>query len=183
MAKGDADAAVLQKKAEAYKLYGEAAVVQMIVEQLPKLAAAIAKPLANTEKMVRHVIHIISLCVGIREPSALLSRMCHVPRACITFLFTLTRRSSQLCDSCTATKPNTKRRKANTKRGGGGYQLTCPHPHVMEYETDLCQSGLTGRLHAYGVRILVPSFPNVCNAYYIISAPNTLSPILDTDLL
>lgn len=51
-AKGEADAMILQKKADAYKQYGEAALVQMIVEQLPDLASAIAKPLMNTEKMV-----------------------------------------------------------------------------------------------------------------------------------
>jgi len=52
LAKGEADALILQKKANAYKQYGEAALVQMIVEQLPELASNIAKPLANTEKMV-----------------------------------------------------------------------------------------------------------------------------------
>jgi len=52
LAKGEADAAILQKKADAYKQYGEAALVQMVVEQLPALASSIAAPLANTDKMV-----------------------------------------------------------------------------------------------------------------------------------
>jgi len=51
-AKGEAEASVLQEKAEAYKQYGEAALVQMVVEQLPQLASSIAAPLGNTDKMV-----------------------------------------------------------------------------------------------------------------------------------
>lgn len=51
-AKGAAEAAVLQEKAEAYKQYGEAAITQLIVEQLPALAKEVAAPLQNTGKMV-----------------------------------------------------------------------------------------------------------------------------------
>ena len=51
-AKGAAEAAVLQKKADAWKQYGDAALVQMVVEKLPELAANMAAPLANTKNMV-----------------------------------------------------------------------------------------------------------------------------------
>ena len=49
---GEAEARVLERKAEAYKQYGEAAVVQMIVEKLPEIAGKVADPLKATEKMV-----------------------------------------------------------------------------------------------------------------------------------
>ena len=47
-----AEAEAMREKAEAYKQYGEAAIVQMIVEKLPDIAKNIAEPLAKTEKMV-----------------------------------------------------------------------------------------------------------------------------------
>lgn len=51
-AKGLAEADAMTKKAEAFKLYNEAAVAQMIIEKLPDLARAISEPLAKTEKIV-----------------------------------------------------------------------------------------------------------------------------------
>ena len=42
----------MEKKAEAYKLYNEAAVTQMIIEKLPDIATAVAAPLAKTDKIV-----------------------------------------------------------------------------------------------------------------------------------
>merc|ERR1711881_36689 len=51
-AKGEAEADVLRQKAEAFKQYGEAAIVQSIVERMPEIAEAVAAPLAQTEKMV-----------------------------------------------------------------------------------------------------------------------------------
>merc|ERR1711881_303870 len=51
-AKGEAEADVLRQKAEAFKQYGEAAIVQSIVERMPEIAEAIATPLQQTEKMV-----------------------------------------------------------------------------------------------------------------------------------
>lgn len=51
-AKGNAEAKVLHEKAEAFKQYGEAALVQMIVEKLPEIAGKMAAPLAKTEKMI-----------------------------------------------------------------------------------------------------------------------------------
>jgi len=51
-AKGEAEAAAMIKKAEAYKQFNNAAMTQMIIEKLPEIAAAIAQPLAKTEKIV-----------------------------------------------------------------------------------------------------------------------------------
>jgi len=51
-AKGEAEAAALAKKAEAYKQFNDAAMAQMVIEKLPEIAAAIAQPLAKTEKIV-----------------------------------------------------------------------------------------------------------------------------------
>ena len=51
-AAGEAEAIVLVKKADAFKQYGEAALVQMIVEKLPELAKCVAAPLAKADKMV-----------------------------------------------------------------------------------------------------------------------------------
>lgn len=48
-AKGNAEAAALLKKAEAFKQYNDAAVTQMALESLPKIAAEIARPLANID--------------------------------------------------------------------------------------------------------------------------------------
>jgi flotillin len=50
--KGEAEAKAMREKAEAYKLYNEAAVTQMIIDRLPEIAEAIARPLAQTEKIV-----------------------------------------------------------------------------------------------------------------------------------
>lgn len=52
LAKGKAEAETMQKKAEAYKQYNEAAITQMIIEKLPELASAVAAPLAKTDKIV-----------------------------------------------------------------------------------------------------------------------------------
>ncbi len=52
LAKGAAEAETMEKKAEAYKLYNNAAVTQMIIEKLPQIASAVAEPLSKTEKIV-----------------------------------------------------------------------------------------------------------------------------------
>ena len=44
-AKGEAEAAAMDKKAEALKKYGKAAMAQMVVEILPKVAAEVAAPM------------------------------------------------------------------------------------------------------------------------------------------
>lgn len=51
-AKGEAEALAMAKKAEAFKMYNDAAVTQMIIEKLPEIAQAVASPLAKTEKIV-----------------------------------------------------------------------------------------------------------------------------------
>ncbi len=49
---GKAEAEAMQKKAEAFKLYNEAAMTQMILEKLPEIAKSVAEPLSQTEKIV-----------------------------------------------------------------------------------------------------------------------------------
>ncbi|HEX9063374.1 MAG TPA: flotillin domain-containing protein, partial [Clostridia bacterium] len=51
-AKGEAEAIAMTKKAEAFKMYNDAAITQMIIEKLPEIAQAVASPLAKTEKIV-----------------------------------------------------------------------------------------------------------------------------------
>jgi len=51
-AAGAAEAKVLEQKAEAWKEYGDAALVQLIVDKLPELASAMAAPLSQTKEMV-----------------------------------------------------------------------------------------------------------------------------------
>ena len=50
-AKGEAEAEALLKKAEAMKQYGQAAMVEMIVNMLPEMAKAVAEPLAAIDKV------------------------------------------------------------------------------------------------------------------------------------
>ncbi len=52
LAKGSAEAETMEKKAEAFKLYNDAAVTQMIIEKLPEIAKAVSEPLSKTEKIV-----------------------------------------------------------------------------------------------------------------------------------
>jgi len=51
-AQGLAEAAATAKKAEAWQQYTQAAILQQIIDKLPELAAAIAQPLAKTEKII-----------------------------------------------------------------------------------------------------------------------------------
>ena len=50
-AKGKAEAEAIDKKAEAMKKYGQAAMVEMIVNALPEMAKAIAEPLSTIDKV------------------------------------------------------------------------------------------------------------------------------------
>jgi flotillin len=50
-AKGSAEAEAMQKKADAFAQYGEAAVLQMLVEVLPQVVAKAAEPLGAIDKM------------------------------------------------------------------------------------------------------------------------------------
>eukprot|EP00904_Undaria_pinnatifida_P005772 jgi/Undpi1/2324/HiC_scaffold_13.g05707.m1 len=52
LAKGEAEAKVLKLRGESFKSFGNAAIVQSIVDRLPDIAREIAAPLAKTEKMV-----------------------------------------------------------------------------------------------------------------------------------
>ncbi len=51
-AQGKAQAEAMRVKAESFKLYNQAAVIEMIVRVLPEIAGKISEPLAKTEKMV-----------------------------------------------------------------------------------------------------------------------------------
>jgi flotillin len=51
-AQGKAQAEAMRQKAESFKQYNEAAVIEMIVRVLPEVAGRISEPLAKTEKMV-----------------------------------------------------------------------------------------------------------------------------------
>ena len=50
--KGEAEADAMRKKAEAMQLYGQAAMMQMIVEKLPEMARAVSEPLSKTDKII-----------------------------------------------------------------------------------------------------------------------------------
>lgn len=50
-AKGIAEAEALEKKADAMKKYGQAAILEMVVNRLPEMAQAIAKPLESIDKV------------------------------------------------------------------------------------------------------------------------------------
>ena len=50
-AKGIADAEAKDRLAEAMKKYGEAAVVEMVIERLPEIMGAVAKPMEQIDKI------------------------------------------------------------------------------------------------------------------------------------
>lgn len=51
-AQGFAEAEAMEKKAQAWQQYNQAALIQQIIEALPKVAEAIAQPLTQTERIV-----------------------------------------------------------------------------------------------------------------------------------
>jgi len=51
-AQGFSTAEAMQKKADAWRQYNEAAVTQMFVDKLPEIASAVSAPLAKTERIV-----------------------------------------------------------------------------------------------------------------------------------
>lgn len=51
-AQGLAEATAMEKKAEAWTQYGQAAILQQLIQALPQIAAAIAQPLAKTDRIV-----------------------------------------------------------------------------------------------------------------------------------
>lgn len=50
--KGKAEAEALVLKADAMKKFGEAAMLEMVINKLPDVARAIGEPLAQTEKII-----------------------------------------------------------------------------------------------------------------------------------
>ena len=50
--KGEAEAEAMRLKAEAMKQYGQAAMMQMVIERLPEMARAVSEPLSRTGKIV-----------------------------------------------------------------------------------------------------------------------------------
>ena len=52
LAKGIAEAEAMERKATAWKEYGQAALIEQLFETLPKVAEAVAQPLSKTEKIV-----------------------------------------------------------------------------------------------------------------------------------
>ncbi len=50
--KGEAEAEAMLKKAEAMKQYGQAAMMQMVIEKLPDMAKAVSEPLSKTDKII-----------------------------------------------------------------------------------------------------------------------------------
>lgn len=50
--KGEAEAEAMLKKAQAMQQYGQAAMMQMIVEKLPDMAKAVSEPLSKTDKII-----------------------------------------------------------------------------------------------------------------------------------
>jgi flotillin len=51
-AQGFAEAEAMKKKADAWLQYNQAAIIQQLIEAMPKIAAAIAEPLAKTDRIV-----------------------------------------------------------------------------------------------------------------------------------
>lgn len=51
-AQGFAEAEAMEKKATAWQQYNQAAIIQQLIEALPKIAESVAKPLAQTDRIV-----------------------------------------------------------------------------------------------------------------------------------
>nr|NIV35691.1 flotillin family protein [Anaerolineae bacterium] len=51
-AQGFAEAEAMEKKAEAWQKYNQAAIIQQLIEALPQVAHAVAQPLAQTDRIV-----------------------------------------------------------------------------------------------------------------------------------
>jgi len=51
-AQGFAEAQAMEKKAESWRQYNEAAIIQMFIERIPEIARAIAEPLSRTDRIV-----------------------------------------------------------------------------------------------------------------------------------
>lgn len=53
-AKATAEAEGIDKKAEAMKKYGEAAIIEMIMQALPEIAKNVAEPLSKVDKITMY---------------------------------------------------------------------------------------------------------------------------------
>ncbi|MBM3324444.1 MAG: flotillin [Calditrichaeota bacterium] len=51
-ARGEAEAAAMKEKAQSWKAYNDAAIVQMVMDKLPELARAVSEPLSKVDKIV-----------------------------------------------------------------------------------------------------------------------------------
>jgi len=50
--RGEAEAEAIRKKAEAMQFYGQAAMLEMVVDKLPEIAQSVSEPLSKTEKII-----------------------------------------------------------------------------------------------------------------------------------
>ena len=50
--RGEAEAEAIRRKAEAMQLYGQAAMLEMVVDKLPEIAHSVSEPLSKTEKII-----------------------------------------------------------------------------------------------------------------------------------
>lgn len=50
--RGEAEAEAIRRKAEAMQLYGQAAMLEMVVDKLPAIAQSVSEPLSKTEKII-----------------------------------------------------------------------------------------------------------------------------------
>ena len=50
--RGEAEAEAIRRKAEAMQLYGQAAMMEMVVDKLPDIAKSVSEPLSKTEKII-----------------------------------------------------------------------------------------------------------------------------------
>lgn len=50
--RGEAEAESIRRKAEAMQLYGQAAMMEMVVNKLPEIARSVSEPLSKTEKII-----------------------------------------------------------------------------------------------------------------------------------
>lgn len=50
--RGEAEADAIRRKAEAMQLYGQAAMLEMVVDKLPEIAHSVSEPLSKTEKII-----------------------------------------------------------------------------------------------------------------------------------
>lgn len=50
--RGEAEAEAIQRKAEAMQNYGQAAMLEMVVDKLPEIAHSVSEPLSKTEKII-----------------------------------------------------------------------------------------------------------------------------------